>query len=98
MILFQIIVVLIAMGVTGVNIWSFTKLKHDFDYKEYLPSDSYSIKYVDADRNYFPEDGTFVLVYCGVFMSIVYHVYNVQCWDSLFHLLVPRAANTFKLF
>ena len=64
-ILFQIIVILIAMAVTGVNTWSFTKLEHDFDYKEYLPSDSYSTEYVDADRKYFPDDGTFVLVYCG---------------------------------
>ena len=62
---FQIFIILIAMGVTGVNIWSFTKLEHDFDYKDYLPSDSYSIRYVDADRKYFPDDGTFVLVYCG---------------------------------
>ena len=66
LLLFQILVITIAIGVTGANIWSVTKLEHDFDYKDYLPSDSYATKYVEVDRKYFPDDGTFVLVYFGM--------------------------------
>lgn len=57
--------IVIALALTGVNVWSFIKLKHDFDPSMYLPRDSYSQKYVEADRNYFPNDGVFVQMYCG---------------------------------
>ncbi|XP_060605204.1 patched domain-containing protein 3-like isoform X1 [Ruditapes philippinarum] len=61
----KIIVILVAVAMTGVNIWSFIRIKHDFDPSMYLPKDSYSQKYVEADRNYFPNDGAFVQMYCG---------------------------------
>jgi hypothetical protein len=67
----QIIVILVAVAMTGVNIWSFIRIKHDFDPSMYLPKDSYSQKYVEADRNYFPNDGAFVQMYCGT-VSIIF--------------------------
>ena len=58
-------VIVIALGVLTLNVWSFLQLKHDFDPSMYLPTDSYSQKYVQADRQYFPDDGVFVQMYCG---------------------------------
>ncbi|XP_052274727.1 patched domain-containing protein 3-like isoform X2 [Dreissena polymorpha] len=57
-------VIIIAVGLSALNIWSFLRLKQDFDPTMYLPSDSYSQKYVKADREYFPDDGVFVQLYC----------------------------------
>ncbi|XP_045159868.2 patched domain-containing protein 3-like isoform X1 [Mercenaria mercenaria] len=75
----KVIVILAAFAMTGVNIWSFIRIKHDFDPSMYLPKDSYSQKYVEADRNYFPNDGAFVQMYCGKLD------YN-QNFDRLFEL------------
>lgn len=61
----KICIILLACAMTGVNIWSFLKIKQDFDPSMYLPSDSYSQRYVEADRKYFPSDGAFVQLYCG---------------------------------
>ncbi|KAL4236282.1 Patched domain-containing protein 3 [Mactra antiquata] len=61
----KVIVILFAMVLSGVNVWSFIHIKHDFDPSMYLPKDSYSQRYVTADRRYFPDDGAFVQLYCG---------------------------------
>ena len=61
----QVIVILVTVGLASLNTWSFIQLKHDFDPSMYLPTDSYSQKYVEADRKYFPDDGAFVQLYCS---------------------------------
>lgn len=61
----KVIVIVLALGLTAVNTWSFIHLKHDFDTSMYLPTGSYSQKYVQIDRKYFPDDGAFVQMYCS---------------------------------
>ncbi|XP_052775684.1 patched domain-containing protein 3-like isoform X1 [Mya arenaria] len=60
----KVFVIAVAIGLSALNIWSFIQLKHDFDPSMYLPSDSYSQRYVKADRKFFPDDGAFVQMYC----------------------------------
>ncbi|KAH3850235.1 hypothetical protein DPMN_092642 [Dreissena polymorpha] len=68
-------IIIIAVGLSSLIIWSFLQIKKDFDPSMYLPSDSYSQKFVNADRKYFPDDGAFVKLYCGtpdLFSQLLY--------------------------
>ena len=49
----------------GVNIYGVTQLEQDFDYRWFIPSDSYAWDYFDASDKYFPDSGLYVEVYLG---------------------------------
>ncbi|XP_060591012.1 patched domain-containing protein 3-like [Ruditapes philippinarum] len=57
--------VLIATTVlVGVNIWSFTMLRQDFNLYDYIPSDSYATDYINAQMVFYPDRGYDAAVYC----------------------------------
>ncbi|XP_053394032.1 protein patched homolog 1-like isoform X2 [Mercenaria mercenaria] len=57
--------VVIATGVlVCVNIWSFTKLRQDFNLYDYIPSDSYATEYINAQMTFYPDRGYDAAVYC----------------------------------
>ena len=55
----------IAAVLFGVNIYGVTQLEQDFDYRWFIPSDSYAWDYFDAIDEFFPDNGLFVNVYLG---------------------------------
>ena len=61
----QIVVILITIGVTSVNVWSFTQLRQDFDLYNYIPDDSYAQDFIKAQQRFYPDRGYEATVYCG---------------------------------
>ena len=59
----------IAAVLFGVNIYGVTQLEQDFDYRWFIPSDSYAWDYFDASDKYFPDSGLYVEVYLGKFYA-----------------------------
>ena len=49
----------------GVNIYGVTQLEQDFDFRWFIPSDSYAWDYFDSIDEFFPDNGLFVNVYLG---------------------------------
>ncbi|KAJ8305848.1 hypothetical protein KUTeg_016393 [Tegillarca granosa] len=62
-----VLVLVITVGVLGVNIWGTINLKQEFDSRWFLPTDSYAYKYFEKNDIYFPNDGISAGVYCGEF-------------------------------
>jgi hypothetical protein len=58
-------VVVVTLAVFGVNVWSFTKLKQEFDLASYIPSDSYAYQFMKAKSRLFRTEGDDTAVYCG---------------------------------
>jgi len=60
-----VLVVIVTVVLVGVNTWSFTKLKQDFDLYDYLPADSYSTDFIHAQLRFYPDRGYDAAIYCG---------------------------------
>ena len=68
----QVSVVIATFVLAGVNIWSFTMLRQDFNLYDYIPSDSYATEYINAQTVFYPDRGYEAAVYCGKTNSLVY--------------------------
>ena len=62
----QVLVILVTLTVAGINLWSFTQLRQDFDLYNYIPSDSYATEYIKAQKHFYPNRGYDAAVYCGM--------------------------------
>lgn len=66
----KIVVVVISVGLLGLNIWGFVNLKQDYNDNWFFPSDSYAHEFNEMKDKYFPGGGAIGGVYCK---NIDYH-------------------------
>ena len=59
------LITVVAVVFFGINIYAVTQLEQDFDYRWFIPDDSYASDYFDASDKYFPTGGEYVNVYLG---------------------------------
>ncbi|XP_056018910.1 NPC intracellular cholesterol transporter 1-like isoform X2 [Ostrea edulis] len=57
-------VVVITLGLLGLNIWGFYSLKQDYDDNWFFPTDSYAYEFNEMKDKYFPGGGASGGVYC----------------------------------
>ncbi|GFR61545.1 patched domain-containing protein 3 [Elysia marginata] len=61
----KVVVSVIAVAMSGIGLWRFILMEHDFDLVNYIPSSSYAHSFVKTKREYFERQGISTNIYCG---------------------------------
>lgn len=72
-------VVVISVGLLGLNIWGFYNLKQDYNDNWFFPSDSYAHEFNEMKDKYFPGGGAIGGVYCSKWGQC----YNVESFKFI---------------
>nr|KAG5711759.1 hypothetical protein BaRGS_023523 [Batillaria attramentaria] len=61
----KVFVMVVTLGLFGMNVWGFVNLEQYFDPNWFFPTDSYASEFLVAQSKYFPDDGVDGNIYCG---------------------------------